>query len=119
VDSFRRNSSECPKAFNAAQFTVRCSRRIDNDFKNIFPKSHYENLEYLGIQEKKDSNGKKYQLPVVVLSLNFPEEKYLTFSDVVTIFHEMGHAIHSVLARRDFQHGKSLFFNSFSFWHSM
>jgi mitochondrial intermediate peptidase len=48
----------------------------------------------------------EYQNPVIALLISFPKrtsEKLLNLSQVSTLFHEFGHAIHSILGRTDFQ----------------
>ena len=50
-----------------------------------------------------------YQLPIVVVSLNFrvyadAQKIKLTFDQAKTLFHEFGHALHSIAGRTDFQH---------------
>ena len=65
-----------------AVFIVRCSKRMPNG---------------------------TYQLPIVVVSLNFQvygrgQKIKLTFEQAKTLFHEFGHAIHSISGRTDFQH---------------
>jgi intermediate peptidase len=75
----------------AAHFTVRCSRRLDWDEKDPL---HEQLLPTRFVEEGQNS----HQLPIIVLVTQFqsPEKGpcYLDLSDIKTLFHEMGHAIH-------------------------
>lgn len=73
----------------------------ENKFSNV--DCHYT------IQCSKLLQNNTYQLPIVVLHLNFIKPKYnqptlLTFEMMENLFHEFGHAIHSMLAKTRYQH---------------
>ncbi|PVV05257.1 hypothetical protein BB560_000224 [Smittium megazygosporum] len=85
----------------AAHFNVKCSRRVDDDF---FQNSY----SYTNGPIMHTTNKKVHQLPVVVLVCSFKKSTdnnltLLNFDEVETLFHEMGHAIHSMLGGTDFQ----------------
>ncbi|KAJ3151390.1 Mitochondrial intermediate peptidase [Geranomyces michiganensis] len=111
-DLFNRDSSESRKLESAAHFTVRCSRRVDDEEK--FGQAFTEGLMTIQETEKmvstKDGQQKCYQLPVVALVTSFqgPMDEQrpglLGLWEIETLFHEMGHAMHSMLAKTDFQH---------------
>ncbi|ORY05442.1 zincin [Basidiobolus meristosporus CBS 931.73] len=90
------------KQINAAHYTVRCSRRIDDD--EVVGRE--VELENPGVSVK--GRPGKYQLPMVVLVCNFTQPRgkshpsLLTLSELETLFHEMGHAMHSMLGRTEF-----------------
>lgn len=102
VDLFARRG----KASGAAHYTVRCSRRTDDDDES--GDGTVEGLEYR-IQEcqkfeavkRHRIQGQKgvYQLPLVVLLCEFAQPSLrgptvLEWHEVLTLFHEMGHAMH-------------------------
>jgi len=91
------------KSGAAAHFTVRCSRRVDDD------DPHGDGLEPgwdAGLGPGLETEGAtihgkegKYQLPIVVLSMDFGPfnptgPSFLPWNSLETLFHEMGHAIH-------------------------
>lgn len=95
-DLYERKESEMRKYDNAAHFTVRCSRRVDDDepLSTGYMKSiNSERISY------ENGSKKRYQLPIVVLSTNF-DKPYngnpclLSLPEIDTLFHEMGHAMH-------------------------
>jgi intermediate peptidase len=100
------------KSGNAAHYTVRCSRRVDDDdfegdLEGLEP-SQREGLSPDGLRnaalEVKGVKGGdregEFQLPISVLNCDFEEPTVregatlLSFQEVETIFHEMGHAMH-------------------------
>ncbi|KAH7107004.1 mitochondrial intermediate peptidase [Auriculariales sp. MPI-PUGE-AT-0066] len=103
------------KATGAAHYTVRCSRRADDDDAD----GDFDLAS--GAQPVNDPRalhvpahavrGKPglYQLPIVVLLCDFPSPtndrgaSTLDWSDVSTTVHEMGHAVHSMIGRTDYQ----------------
>ena len=88
---------------NPAHFTVRCSRHITES----------EIAESTLLGERADDGmasairpgtSDLYQLPTIALICDFPrpinrKPTLLSFREVQTLFHEMGHAIHSMLGR--------------------
>ncbi|POR32080.1 Mitochondrial intermediate peptidase [Tolypocladium paradoxum] len=105
------------KSPNPAHFTVRCSREILSDEvaeagedmisgMPIFDSAEQAANDGMEISSR---NGKLKQLPTIALVCDFPkndnarEPAVLSYYSVETLFHEMGHAIHSILARTSFQ----------------
>ncbi|WVQ85570.1 mitochondrial intermediate peptidase 1 [Cryptococcus sp. DSM 104549] len=95
----------------AAHYTVRCSRRVDDDDAagDGLPVGWDEGLGK-GLEVEGDHlKGRegRYQLPVVVLSTDVGtveegKPALLGWNDLETIFHEMGHAIHSMIGQTEF-----------------
>jgi intermediate peptidase len=77
-DIFRRDGKELSPP---AHYTIRCSRRVD------------ENEVEEDLQPSEDG----YQLPTIALVCDFSKETWMSFlswPEVETLFHEMGHAVH-------------------------
>ncbi|KAJ7492442.1 mitochondrial intermediate peptidase [Mycena latifolia] len=104
------------KASGAAHYTVRCSRRTDDD-DEAGDRIHPE-IEQLVAQSREFEVVKRhklpgqdgvYQLPLVVLVCEFArptlgqEYTVLQWHEVMTLFHEMGHAMHSMIGRTEYQ----------------
>ncbi|GAA95195.1 uncharacterized protein L969DRAFT_43182 [Mixia osmundae IAM 14324] len=111
------------KAEGAAHYTIQCSRRVDDDdaaddfgaAQRQSSEIMYEGMqvsrgEFEGLPEDTlqiDSRGKRYQLPVIALTCSFDlpslsTPSLLVWSEVTTLFHEMGHALHSMIGRTEF-----------------
>lgn len=102
------------KSHNPAHFTLRCSRLIRADelaeASAIAPSIDPALTANDGMAVSRTSSGAVYQLPIIALICDFDQPlsgsndpPLLTFRDVQTLFHEMGHAIHSILGRTDLQ----------------
>ncbi|WWD15863.1 mitochondrial intermediate peptidase 1 [Kwoniella shandongensis] len=103
--------SRAGKPPSAAHYTVRCSRRVDDDdsagdgMPEGWDARFGPGLEVEG--ERLKGREGRYQLPIVVLTTDFGSvEKgrpaLLSWNDLETLFHEMGHAIHSMIGRTEF-----------------
>jgi thimet oligopeptidase len=79
-------------------------------YLDMFPRDgKYNHFAQFGIIEGKLLATGKYQRPTVALICNFPppqkdKPSLLSHSDVETIFHEFGHALHSILTRANYAH---------------
>jgi intermediate peptidase len=103
------------KSPNPAHFTLRCSRLISSEEIQEAASSKdpiFESAEQAandGMAMSKLYPEGVMQLPTIALICDFATEpgsnkpSLLNFSEVSTLFHEMGHAIHSILGRTLFQ----------------
>ena len=77
-------------------------------YLDMFPREgKYNHFAQFGIIEGKRLRDGTYQRPTVALICNFPEPgddkpSLLSHSEVETLFHEFGHALHSILTRAEF-----------------
>ena len=92
------------KSPNPTHFTLRCSRLISSSETGEWSNSPQDANDGMAVSSSTISNH-SYQLPVLALICDFPQPPHssipalLGFQDVKTLFHEMGHAIHSILGR--------------------
>jgi thimet oligopeptidase len=74
-------------------------------YLDMFPREgKYNHFAEFGLVDGKLLAGGKYQRPTVALVCNFPrpakdQPSLLAHSDVETLFHEFGHAMHAILTR--------------------
>ncbi|GAB7363271.1 hypothetical protein MBLNU230_g3552t1 [Neophaeotheca triangularis] len=113
-DLFERSG----KSPNPAHFTLRCSRRISDDefaeASSTLDSSPFTTVEEavndgLAVAHNLRDNNNLYQLPTIALICDFAvasnasRPALLTFREVTTLFHEMGHALHSICGRTSLQ----------------
>jgi intermediate peptidase len=105
------------KSPNPAHFTLRCSRLIRPSELTETSQSSYPSHLFStpseaandGMAISKIEEGGVMQLPTVALICDFYRDpssqrpSLLSFPELTTLFHEMGHAIHSILGRTAFQ----------------
>ena len=105
------------KSPNPAHFTLRCSREIRKDelkeaesnLSPIFSNPIEAANDGMAVS-KPTKSGSVYQLPTIALICDFSRSNthpdhptLLSFSEYETLFHEMGHAIHSIIGRTSLQ----------------
>ena len=100
-----------------AHFTLRCSRQISEDelvevVATTDQADQAKNAEEVvtdGMASTRTSTGHLYQLPTIALICDFARPQasscpaLLSLREMQTLFHEMGHALHSVLGRTAMQ----------------
>lgn len=101
------------KSPNPTHFTVRCSRQISlaelAEASILFPDLEPSSAANDGMATSVSQSGTLHQLPTIAIICDFPpphnasQPTLLSFREVQTLFHEMGHAIHSILGRTDLQ----------------
>lgn len=102
------------KTPNPAHFTLRCSREIlpaeteeMNNIQHQFSSPIEAATDGMPVSYNAERNS-YFQLPTIALICDFskahsPRPTLLSIHDVRTLFHEMGHALHSILGRTALQ----------------
>ncbi|KAF2257554.1 mitochondrial intermediate peptidase [Lojkania enalia] len=102
------------KTPNPAHFTLRCSRELSEseiaeaaDAFHPFSSPIEAATDGMAVSYNRETNS-YFQLPTIALICDFPTHYHpkptlLNFNDVRTLFHEMGHALHSFLGRTPLQ----------------
>lgn len=109
------------KSPNPAHFTLRCSRRISDEEMqeaaeiSAQPASPFNTAteavnDGLAVSNNPRDANALYQLPTIALICDFAlppagstRPTLLTFRELTTLFHEMGHALHSICGRTALQ----------------
>ncbi|WPH04197.1 Hypothetical protein R9X50_00708500 [Acrodontium crateriforme] len=111
------------KSPNPAHFTLRCSRRIEEEemreaaqissqMGSIFETAQEAANDGLATSFNPRDGNALYQLPTIALICDFalaPQNSsgrrptLLTYRELTTLFHEMGHALHSICGRTALQ----------------
>jgi intermediate peptidase len=96
------------KASGAAHYTVRCSRRVDDDdvagdaVHGGLPPDHVSSNFGNASRRRVRGQDGEFQLPIVVVLCEFAPPSLikggtiLEWHDVTTLFHEMGHVMHCI-----------------------
>ena len=93
------------KAAVPTHFTLRCARQISTAELADTSLASHDGMA----RSKSPHTGHVHQIPTIALICDFPvpaggkKPVLLSFQDVQTLFHEMGHAIHSVCGRTSLQ----------------
>ncbi|KAL6310182.1 mitochondrial intermediate peptidase [Sparassis latifolia] len=106
------------KPSGAAHYTVRCSRRTDDDDESgdlVLADENDKTVVQMSRefeathQRRIPGQEGVFQLPIVVLVCEFSRPTIrggptiLEWHEVLTLFHEMGHAMHSMIGRTEYQ----------------
>ena len=91
----------------SAHFIARCGRRV-HDFEITDPTPDDTTVLHI---DRNTGKPQLYQLPIVMLTTSFPgppdgntSDCFIAPGQAETLFHEFGHALHSMLSRTEFQH---------------
>lgn len=101
------------KAGGATHYTIRCSRRVDDDdadgdfYKDEVRELTPELEKQWVLQTEKHATlvrGGAHQRPIAVISCDLDPGRAnaMAWQDVVTLWHEMGHAMHSMIGRTEY-----------------